>query len=101
MEHQANEEDDEEVVGVPEHLKVGPPYDLHGWGDDEDEGQGDSHARQTSDCGEHHNSRVLFTGREIMFLVVCKLLNVSSIVVLTQVCHNFFCLCNPKKIYVD
>ena len=67
MQNQANEEDDEEVVGVPEHLKVWPPDDLHGWGDDEDEGQGDSHTRQTSDCGEHHNSRVLFTGREIRF----------------------------------
>lgn len=38
VEDQSNEEDDKEMVGVPEHLKVGPADDLHGRSDDEDEG---------------------------------------------------------------
>lgn len=38
VEDQSNEEDDKEMVGVPEHLKVGPADDLHGRRDDEDEG---------------------------------------------------------------
>lgn len=38
VKHQADEEDDEEVMRVPEHLKVWPADDLRGWSDDEDEG---------------------------------------------------------------
>lgn len=37
VKHESNEEDDEEMVDVPEHFKVGPADDLHGRGDDEDE----------------------------------------------------------------
>lgn len=59
VEHQADEEDDEEMVCVPEHLEVGPADDLHGGGDDEDERQRDSHARQPGDGGEHYDGRVL------------------------------------------
>lgn len=59
MEHQSDEEDDKEVVGVPEHLEVRPSDDLHGWSDDEDEGQRDGHARQSGDGGEHDDGRVL------------------------------------------
>lgn len=59
MENQADEEDDEEVMGVPEDLKVGPADHLHGRGDDEDEGQRDGHARQSSNGGEHGDRRVL------------------------------------------
>lgn len=46
-------------MGVPEDLKVGPSDHLHGRGDDEDEGQSNSHARQSSDGGEHGDGRVL------------------------------------------
>lgn len=59
VEHQSDEEDDKEVVGVPEHLEVRPADDLHGWSDDEDEGQRDRHARQPGDGGEHDDGRVL------------------------------------------
>lgn len=59
MEHEADEEDDEEVVCVPEDLEVGAADDLHGGGDDEDEGQRDGHARQPRDGGEHHDGRAL------------------------------------------
>ena len=59
VEDQADEEDHEEVVGVPEDLEVGPADHLHGRGDDEDEGQRDGHARQPRDGGEHHDGRVL------------------------------------------
>lgn len=59
MEHQADKEDDEKMMRVPEHLKVGPANDLHGRGDDEDESQGDGHARQPGDGGEHDDGGVL------------------------------------------
>lgn len=59
VEDQADEEDDEEVMGVPEDLKVGSADYLHGRGNDEDEGQCDGHARQSSDGSEHGNCRVL------------------------------------------
>lgn len=52
MEDEAGEENDEEVVGVPEDLEVAAPDDLHGRRDDEDEGQGDDDARQAGDGGE-------------------------------------------------
>lgn len=45
VEDESDEEDDEEVMGVPENLEVWPADDLHGWCNDEDEGQGDDHAR--------------------------------------------------------
>lgn len=59
MEHQADEEDDEEVVDVPEHLEVRPADHLHGRGDDEDESQRDHHPRQPGYGGEHDDGRVL------------------------------------------
>lgn len=59
MEDQADEEDDEEVMGVPEDLKVGPTDHLHGRGDDKDEGQCNGHTCQSSDGGEHGDGRVL------------------------------------------
>ena len=59
VEHQADEEDDEQVVRVPEHLEVRPPDHLRGRGDDEDEGERDDHARQPGDGGEHDHGRVL------------------------------------------
>lgn len=52
VEDEAREEDDEEVVGVPEDLKVAASDDLHGGGDDEDEGQSDDDPREAGDGGE-------------------------------------------------
>lgn len=46
-------------MGVPEDLKVGSTDHFHGRGDDEDEGQSNSHARQPSNGGEHGDGRVL------------------------------------------
>lgn len=59
MEDQADEEDDEEVMGVPEDLKVGPTDHLHGRGDDKDKGQCNGHTSQSSDGGEHGDGWVL------------------------------------------
>lgn len=59
MEHQANEEDYKEMVGVPEHLEVRPTDHLHGRADDEDESQSDYHARHSCNGGEHDDGRVL------------------------------------------
>lgn len=52
MEDEAGEENDEEVVGVPEDLEIAASDHLHGRGDDEDEGQGDDDAREAGDGGE-------------------------------------------------
>lgn len=59
MEDEAGEEDDEEVVGVPEDLKIAASDHLHGGGDDEDEGQGDDDAREARDGGEDEVGRDL------------------------------------------
>lgn len=52
VENQSGEEDDEEVVGVPEDFKVTASDHLHRRGDDEDEGEGDDHPREACDGGE-------------------------------------------------
>lgn len=52
MENESGEEDDEEMVGVPEDLEVAASDDLHRGGDDEDEGEGDDHPREARDRGE-------------------------------------------------
>ena len=52
MEDETSEENDEEVVGVPEDLEVTASDDLHGGGDDEDEGQSDDDACEAGDGGE-------------------------------------------------
>lgn len=59
MEHQTDEEDDEQMVGVPEDLEVGPADDFHGGCDDEDESQGNDHTRQAGNGGEHDDSGAL------------------------------------------
>lgn len=41
MHHQSDEKDDKEVMGEPEHLKIGPANDFHGGRNDEDESEGD------------------------------------------------------------
>lgn len=79
MNHQTNEEDHEEVVGVPENLKVAASDDLHGGGDDEDESQSDDDAGEASDGGEDKVRRGLLcilrhgrTGRHTsFFLDIC------------------------------
>lgn len=52
MEDQTSEEDDEEVVRVPEHFKVAASDDLHGGGDDEDERESDDDTSEAGDGGE-------------------------------------------------
>lgn len=52
MENQTGEEDDEEVMRVPEDFEVAASDDLHGGGDHEDEGQGDDDTCEASDGGE-------------------------------------------------
>lgn len=52
VEDKSGEEDDEEVVGVPEDFEVAASDHLHGGGDDEDEGQGDDHPCEACDGGE-------------------------------------------------
>lgn len=53
MDDQANEEDDKEVVRVPEDLKVAAADDLHGGGDDEDESECDDDACDPGQRCEH------------------------------------------------
>lgn len=52
MEDETGEEDDEEVMRVPEDLEVAASDDLHGRGDHEDEGQRDDDAGESGDGGE-------------------------------------------------
>lgn len=52
MKDEAREEDDEEVMGVPEDFEVAASDDLHGGRDDEDEGQSDDDSREAGDGGE-------------------------------------------------
>lgn len=52
MEDETGEEDDEEVVRVPEHFKVAASDDLHGGGDDEDERESDDDTGEAGDGGE-------------------------------------------------
>lgn len=49
---ESSEEDDEEVVGVPEDFKIAASDDLHGGSDDKDEGQSDDDSSEASDGGE-------------------------------------------------
>ena len=59
MDDQADEEDDEEVVCVPEDLEVGPADDLHGRGDDEDEAERDDDAGNSRQAGHGEVGGVL------------------------------------------
>lgn len=52
MNDETGEEDDEEVVCVPEDLEVVAPDDLHGGRDDEDECQSDDDAGEAGDGRE-------------------------------------------------
>lgn len=52
MKDESSEEDDEEVVGVPEDFKIAASDDLHGGSDDKDEGQSDDDPSEASDGGE-------------------------------------------------
>lgn len=52
MNDETSEEDDEEMMGVPEDLEVAASDDLHGRRDDEDQGQSDDDACDASDRRE-------------------------------------------------
>lgn len=60
MDDQPNEEHHEEVVRVPEDLKVAAADDLHGGGDDEDECEGDDDPCDPSQGGKHKVGRSLW-----------------------------------------
>lgn len=52
MEDETGEENDEEVMRVPEDFKIAASDDLHGGGDDQNEGQSDDDTCQAGDGGE-------------------------------------------------
>lgn len=54
VDNQTGKEDDEEVMCVPEDLKVASSDDFHGGGDDQDERQSDDDPCEASDGGEHN-----------------------------------------------
>lgn len=83
VEHQADEEDDEEMVRVPENLEVWPADDFHGGSDDEDESQRDDHARQPGDGGEHDDGGALNQRTHIHIIYIKS----SSLALLWQ--HNY------------
>lgn len=72
MEHQADEKDDEQMVCVPEHLKIRPADDLHGGSDDEYESQRDDHTCQPGNGGEHDNGWALHQKIHFISLVCIK-----------------------------
>ncbi len=59
MDRQPQEEDDEEVVGVPEHLKVGASDEIQGRGNHEEEHHRDDVARDASCRGEADSDGIL------------------------------------------
>lgn len=59
VEDKTSKEDDEEMMRVPEDFKVAASDDLHGRGDDEDQGQSDDDACKASDGGEDEVDRNL------------------------------------------
>ena len=59
MSSQAEQENDEEVVSVPEDLEVGPPDELQGGGDHEEKGHRDDVASDTSRCHKADGDRIL------------------------------------------
>lgn len=52
MKDQACKENDEEVVGVPEHLKVASPNHLHGWCNHKDKRKSDHNSCKPSNGSE-------------------------------------------------
>lgn len=52
MKDKSDKEDDEEMVRVPEDFKVAASDNLHGGGDNEDEGQRDHDTCEASDGGK-------------------------------------------------
>lgn len=91
MEDKAGEENDEEVVGVPEDLEIAASDDLHGRRDDEDEGQGDDDAREAGDGGEGKVGRNLLRILESSssYNLVGLLLNTRSHLHI-QILHHVF-----------
>lgn len=52
MKDQACKENDEEVVGVPEHLIVASSYHLHRWCNHKDKSEGDHNSCKASNGSE-------------------------------------------------
>ena len=60
VEGQAEEEDNEEMVSVPEHLKVGATDELQRGGHHQEESHGDDVTSDTSSCHKADGDRVLW-----------------------------------------
>ena len=63
MEGQTKKEDNEEMMGVPEHLKVGATDELQGGGDHKEQGYCDDVTGDTSSCHKTDGDGIL-GGRE-------------------------------------
>ena len=59
VEGQAKKEDEEEMMGVPEHLEVGTTDELKRRSDHQEESHGDDVASDTSSCHKTHSDGVL------------------------------------------
>ena len=59
MEGQTEEEDNEEMVSVPKHLKVGAADELKGGGDHQEQSHSDNVTRDTSSCHKTNGDGIL------------------------------------------
>ena len=59
MEGQTEEEDNEEMVRIPKHLKVGAADELKGGGDHQEQGHSDNVTRDTSSCHKTNGDGIL------------------------------------------
>ena len=59
MEGQTEEEDNEEMVSVPKHLKVGAADELKGGGDHQEQSHSDNMTRDTSSCHKTNGDGIL------------------------------------------
>ena len=64
MEGQTKKEDNEEMVSVPENLKVGATDELQGRGDHQEQGYGDDVTSDTSSCHKTYSDGVLCAERD-------------------------------------
>lgn len=87
---EASEENDEEVVRVPEDLEIAASDDLHGGRDDEDEGQGDDDAREAGDGGEDK------VGRNLLRILESSSTENLAVLVLNTRPHSFLPHSDPN-----
>ena len=59
MEGQTEEEDNEEMVCIPKHLKVGAADELKGGGDHQEQGHSDNVTSDTSSCHKTNGDGIL------------------------------------------